>query len=229
MGSNAAVAEMPGKTLYDVEDDLLALLDSEEGVPPEMEEQFRIDLAAALTGAKDKRERVARKILQLEAEVAYARGEAQRVQAWARVREMQAARLRGYVLRIIESLPKDAKGKPAKLEGLTTTMSARACPVSLDITDAAAVPKQYKDVSVVMSADLFESWAFDKCACSNYEPRDAGCPVCGGTGLLPNDKYTASKGGSWSIDRPRLKVAIEGGADVPGADLIIGKNSLVVK
>lgn len=211
MRSNAAVAEMPSRTLYDVEDDLLALLDSEEGVPPEMEEQFRADLAAALTGAKDKRERVARKILQLEGEVVYARGEAQRVQAWARVREMQAARLRGYVLRIIESLPKDAKGKCSKLEGLTTTMSARACSASLEITDAAAVPLDFKGVALSMPAQAYAALVAILEMSGNAAFVDAvGEPA-------------------YSLNNALIKSAISAGADVPGADLIIGKNSLVVK
>lgn len=206
MPGNAALAEMPSKTLYDVEDDLLALLDSEDGVTAEMEAQFKADLAQVLTGAKEKRERVARKILQLEAAAAYAHSEAKRCAVWARVRENKAERLRAYVLGVIEGLDRDKKGKLQKLEGLTTTMSARACPASLEITDAGIIPEEYKTVTVIMPA---RDWSKLREAAGAY------CPT------IPAITY--------GVISAKLKAAIEGGAEVPGADLAIGKNTLQVK
>lgn len=205
--SNAAVREMPDKTLYEVEDDLLSLLDSEEGVPAELEEQFRADLAAALIASKDKRERSARGILQDESSAAFARKEAQRIGEWARGREARAERKRAYVLNVIQQMDRDKKGKFQKLEAHTVTMSARACPASLEITDQREVPVHFKEVSFTLRG---ETWL-------RMLP------------LLPRDIIEEVFGCfRQAIDSAAVKAALAH-SEVPGADLLIGKYTLQVK
>lgn len=241
--SNAAVREMPvpTKRLYEIEDDLLALLDSEDGVPAEMEEQFRADLAAALTAAKDKRERFAKKIIQDEADAKFARAEAKRITEWARVREARAERLRGYAVDVIAALPKNAKGERQKLEGLTVTMSARKCPESLEIIDASLVPLELKSATVTMAA---EDWLELLRVCSDFEiemgdvaahysvetsllKAELGssdpCNACEGSGSIPGPLE------SGPMECPACNGSGKVARKVSGARLITDKLSLLVK
>lgn len=231
-------------TLYDIEDDLLALVDSEESVPAEMEEQFRSDLARALVASKDKRERSARGILQDDASAAFARKEAQRIGEWARGREARAERKRAYVLAVIGSMDRDKKGKFAKLEGHTVTMSARACPASVDIVDGSLVPLDLKMVCVTLPAWLWKdmeqlvreeeellavdldlslkaippSYSIDKAELRKRLEQTDPCANCDATGSLAGAIECEACGATGRVTQ-----------SVPGARLVTDKYTLQVK
>lgn len=214
-------------SLYDVEDDLIALLDSEATVTPEQEAEFKADLARQLNLAVRKRDSVAGFITECENHADFAAQEIRRLQARKGVFMKAAERLRVYVAAIIEQLPQDAKGKPAKLQGERFQMSIRACPASLDITDAEKVPLTYKNVTVTMPAVA-------------YEVIRAYLEF-GGVGGLPDfqgvirnnpgdDQFDFAKlPVNWSIDNAAVKAELVAGREVPGADLRIGGVTLVVK
>jgi hypothetical protein len=63
--------------------------------------------------------------------------------------------MEGYVMRVIDSLGLDDKGKRKKLEGNTITMSLRGCDKRAEITDEAAVPTKYKRVIITLPADTW--------------------------------------------------------------------------
>src|ERR1035438_1103687 len=104
----AAVASI---TLYDAEESLTALLDTQDLVTPDQEQEFLADFEAALSSASDKRDRVAGRLAKLEAQQAYAAAEIKRLQAFKHSAELAQERLEGYVSYVIQRLGKDAKGK----------------------------------------------------------------------------------------------------------------------
>ena len=218
------LAGMPTKAalppLYEVEDSLLALLDTDEAGVMEGEEEFRRELAAGLETAAQKRDSTAGFIKMCEYAAAAAGAESQRLLARKRGFENAAERLRGYVVKIIESLPRERnrKGeeKLRKLEGNKFTMSARACQASLEITDAAKVPEEFLTVTVAMPNSV---WRRLIEAAGAYAPKELSA-IADRTGWCKPQI---------SIDNAKVKAALMDGRDVPGADLITGKNSLVVK
>lgn len=122
-------------SLYDVEDTLLAFLETAELVPAD-DEAFKKDLMTAVEASKDKRESVGRFILQCEATAGFAAEERKRLADRERVFTNIAKRLRAYVADLIVSLPMVMKGKKAsfqKLEGHTLTMAVRSNPASLSV------------------------------------------------------------------------------------------------
>lgn len=204
------VPKPTGLTLYEAEDDLLALLDSEALVTPEQQAQFEIELTSALLAVRSKRDRVASFIKSCEAAEGFAGSEIQRLQArksgFANARD----RLREYVCGIIRGMGEDANGKLRKLDGDHFTMYTQACPVSLEITDEAAIPGKYKSITITMK---MVDWAQ--------------------LALLAEDRHSGWTDGRFqgtvSVDKTAIKADLEAGHNVPGADLIIDKLSLRIK
>jgi hypothetical protein len=144
-------------TLYNLEDDLASLIETEEGgVPAEVAEQFRQELAETLRKATGKRDKVSAFIRHLEAQAAFAGQEAQRLSQRKRFFENAAERMRGYVRWVIEQMGPDEKGAWRKLEGRISTLSLRKCPDAVEITDEAVVPAEFKWLDITVRADLWE-------------------------------------------------------------------------
>jgi len=189
-------------TLYELEESLAALLDTEALVTPEQEKEFQAQLAHTMTAAVAKRDRVAEFIRHCEAQAAMARNERQRLTEREHFFLRAAERMRLYVQRILEGL---GKAKP-KLEGKTSTFSLRACPASVEIVDEAAVPAKYKTLTITVPADVWNRMYADT-------PRwflEAIRVEC-------------------TVSKTAVKKAIDAGETVPGADLSLGRNTLVVK
>jgi len=191
-------------TLFDAEEGFLAFLDTAEMVTSADEALFLLDFQAALETAADKRDRVAGRLAKLEAQQAFAAAEIKRLQEFKRSAEAQQARLEGYVSYVIQRLGKDAKDKWRKLEGNSTTMSLKACPASVEVTDGPAIPIDYQRVSVAMPAAL---WA----DAINIMPELAlvHCEI--------------------AADKPAIKATLQAGVEVPGAKLVTDKTTLVRK
>jgi hypothetical protein len=142
--------------LYDLEAHLAALVDTEEMVPPELEEQFALELRETLAATVEKRDRVGQFMAHLESQAAFAKAEIARLKTREQFYATVLARMEGYVTRVIESLGLDAKGKRKKLEGSTVTFSLRGCDKRAEVTDEAAVPTRYKRVTVTLPAETWE-------------------------------------------------------------------------
>ena len=197
--------ERKSLTLYAAEEYLAELLETEGAVAEEQQEAFDLELSRSLAAAQDKREAVARFILQCEAQAEFAKSESDRIRARGKVFERAADRVREYVLGYILAQGVDHKGKFPKLAGKTTIMSARSNPPSVEIIDAEEVPARFKTVKVEMR---LEQW---------YQLVEAH----------PDETAGALK--SIDIDKRMLKEAIGRGEDVAGADLNIGRYSLMVR
>ncbi len=191
------------QNLFQIEDSLQALIDTQEMVPADMEQAFVADLTAALTTAIDKRDRVGSFLAHLESQIIFADTEIQRLQerkAWyARVLD----KMESYVIRVLQSREADAKGKYPKLEGRTTTFSLRALPAKVEYREGgeALVPLTYKTLTIKLPAERWEQL---------LDSLDVDTAA---------DVIEAVKKAEVSIDKRAVKAALEAEVPVPGAYL----------
>jgi hypothetical protein len=195
-------------TLFDLEERLEALSNSAETVTPDQEQAFLAEFQAALAGAADKRDRVAGMLARLENQQAFASAEIKRLQEFKAGKARDQERLEGYVAYCIDSLGRDAKGKRKKLEGNMTVMFLKACPVSLEVVDEAAVPAEFKRATVTLPAAVWN----DVFLALDEDFRETVIAAAGDFAI--------------AVDKRAAKAAMEAGADVPGAKLVTDKTSL---
>jgi hypothetical protein len=209
----AALAVVPSPavtaaSLYVIEDELAALIETAELVTPEQEQEFRTEFQAALTAAVDKRDRVGQFLAHLEQQIGFARFEIERLRQRKATCKRAFERLENYVIGTIENLGTDHKGKYRVLEGKTTTFSVRACPASVEVTDESAVPAQYKVLLLKLPAAMWEQLLDGL----EIEQRSA---------VLEQVKSPEA-----IMDKRLIKAALDSGAEVPGAGLVTGRHSL---
>jgi hypothetical protein len=206
-----AIVPSPAVTaapLYAIEEHLAALIETAELVPPEQEQEFLTEFRSALTTAVEKRDRVGQFLAHLEQQIEFASFEIERLKKRKAAFERALARLEAYVIEAIEDLGTDHKGKYRALEGRTTTFSLRACPPSVEVTDEAAVPAHFKTLLLKVPAVMWDQLLDGL----DVDQRDA---------ILAEVRIAEVK-----IDKRSIRAAIESGAHVPGADVVIGRHSL---
>jgi len=199
---------MAAAPLYLIEDHLAALIETAELVSPAQEQEFRVEFQAALNAAVEKRDHVGHFLAHLEQQIDFARFEIDRLRQRKATCERALARLEDYVIETIENLGTDSKGRYRKLEGKTTTFSLRACPPSVEVTDELAIPSEHKTLTLRLRVVTWEQLL---------------------DGLAVEQRISILgqvKSPEVSVDRRSLKAAIDGGADVPGANLTTGRHSL---
>jgi hypothetical protein len=200
----AALALVPPRqTLYEVESDLLTLLECVEQVQPEHEDEYLEALQSALSAAAEKRDAVAHYMSHLETQVELSKAEKKRIQARQSGFETALERLKDYVVRIME------QAGAKKLEGATTTFSRRKCPAAVEIYDQNQIPLEYQSVSVSLPAKMLDE-ILDVVP---FEMSDLLRAI-----VRPED---------YAIDKRALKAALETRDDVPGAKIAPEKWALV--
>ncbi len=193
---------MNSVTLYGAEENLAAFLETEEGgVPEEMREEFALALAGANEVAIDKRDGCIRFVRHVESQIDFAKAEKARINDWQKSLEGGLERFRAYLANVVSIHGKQPKGV-AKLAGRTGMLTLRKTPDTAQIVDEAAIPVKYKTVTVTMSA---EQWA----RIASLAPWDVQSSV--------------------SIVKKPILDALKAGEDVPGAELVFGHDTLVVK
>jgi hypothetical protein len=199
-------------TIYNIEEHLVALLDTAEMVEtPEQQEQIFAEIQQALTNAVEKRDRVNQFLVHCESQQAAIDAEIKRLQTLKKSFTKAQERMEDYVLRTIQALGADEKGRYRKLEGRTVVFSARPCPASVEVRDEAAIPAEYKTLTITVPATAWEE-------------------LIDGVDIDERSKFLAAvKKTECSMDKRGIKTAIDSGAEVPGADLAIGRYALVRK
>lgn len=199
-------------TLYEIEDHLVALVDTAEGgVAPEQEEEIFQEIQKALTQAVEKRDRVAQFLAHCENQVGFVDAEIKRLQALKKTFVKAQERMENYVIRTIQALGTDEKGRYRKLEGRTTVFSLRACPPSVEVKNEGDIPAEYKTLTITIPATAWERFV-------DSVDLDERCAFLG-----------AVKKSECAVDKKGIKTAIDSGTPVPGADVAIGKFSLARK
>jgi len=153
LGPAALPAARP---LYDIEQHLAALIDTEELVLDGQEQAYALELHATLLAAVEKRDRVGQFMGWLESQATFAHKEIERLKEREAFFSRALTRVEGYVSRVIESLGYDARGKRKKLEGNTVTFALHGCDKRLEVSDEAAVPNRYKRATITLPAELWE-------------------------------------------------------------------------
>ena len=136
-------------TLYHIEEDLLMMADSEALVPQDQLQEFQELFAAKTEQALMKRGSCIRAISHLEAQIAGARSEENRIAAWRGSLESGLARFKDYLVRCIE-----LSGQK-KVEADNGSLAIQANPESVEITDAALIPDEFVTVTVKMPAKVY--------------------------------------------------------------------------
>ena len=188
-------------TLYRIEEDLAALLDTEALVPEEQLAEFQAELLAKTQQGVAKRGNCIRAIRHIENQIELARAEENRLAEWRRSLAGGLDRFREYVIKCIEV--SGAK----RVEADCGVLSIQANPESIEVTDVDALPDDMKTVAVNMPAALFNELV---------EPY-----------LLATEKHSVDV--TFNPDKAAIKAALKAGRAVPGADIRYGKNRLVVK
>jgi hypothetical protein len=203
---------MPGESLslYRLEDDLAALVETAEGgIDPAREEEFRVDLARALQAAMEKRDRVGEFIRYLENQAKFAGEESKRLAERKAIFERAVERLKMYIKWTIQQIGADEQGRWRKLEGRTVTFSLRKLPDILQVDDEAAIPAEFKTLVITVPA---AAWEQHLAACAAREA------------LLAAVIHTEVK-----LDRRELLARLKEGAELPGVDIRLGDFGLAMR
>lgn len=193
-------------SLYEIEDYVDALINSEDSITPEQEIGYRSELAAALHARASKRDSVAHFLRACDHHEQAIDAEIDRLQRLKKTWQSGRDRMRRYVAEIIESLGTDERGKFRQLKGETTILAVQRNPKHVEVTDPSMVPHEFKNVTLSMPA---AAW------CDLYDSLD--------TTLREVIRVESS------IDKRAIRKAIDSGEAVPGARLEDGDLRLVVK
>ncbi len=132
----------PRKSLRDLLDDVDAIRDTLDSLDDDtLDDAARDDLSrmlvAAIAGTREKVDRTAGVLAQLEADAAAAAAECARLADRRKRFERHAARLADYVLAALSA------SNLNELRGNTATLTRRANPVSVVVDDPTAVPAEF--------------------------------------------------------------------------------------
>jgi len=194
-----------GLTLYSLEENLVALLDTAEMVEDEQQQiEILCEIAEANGAAVEKRDNVIRMHRHLDIQQAAIDTEIKRLQTLKAGYARSQERLERYVIRIMDEFVPAPKKGAKKLEGSIGVLALKQNPAAVEITDEAAVPTKYKDVTVSMDADDWLRWA-------------------------PEPMVACARKTEYRVKKSEVKDALKAGEDVPGADLGFGSQRLEVK
>jgi len=188
------------QTLYDIETTLAALLDSEECIEPEQEEEFNRELSAALTAAVEKRDRVAQFLAHVENQQDLAAKEIERLKGRKSYYAAVQARMEHIVIHTIQEIGKDAKGKYKSLEGRTSTLKLAKNPPSVEVTNEAAVPQEYKTATITIPA---QTWDF----------------ILDSLDMDVRDHVVDALQAKYTVAKAPIAKALKANTEVPGAKL----------
>jgi hypothetical protein len=198
-------------SLYQLEEGLVAFLDTEALVAPEQEQAFREELAEQVKTTVAKRDRVYAFLCQCEVTAANCGDEIKRLRARKQRFENAARRMRDYLAYILESLGRDERGKWRKLEGHTVTFGLRDNAAKPDILHPELLPAEFWDLAVTLPESAWHRLL----------------RALEGTGLEPTLR-NALAASTRTINGDRVEADLKQARGVPGA-LLTSRPSLVVR
>ena len=218
------MSETKELTLYQIEDDLRALLDTEEGMEPDDENRLQIlrEIAEKSQQAIEKRDNVIRFLRHLEMQLEAVDREIERLkslkQSWLAGKE----KVERYVAKVIEECVPEPKRGQRKLEGTVGVLTLRKAPDRVEVTDVAALPDAYVDVTITMRGTIYKKLLQQvDFVCEETEMPDVK--------TLDREMYAALREPKLQPRKRDVKQAIQRGEEIPGADIVFGENRLVVK
>ena len=155
-------------TLDTIEEQLAALVDTLDIVPADQEDELLALIGEALIHAVDKRDSMGRFLAHVDAQIDFADAEIKRLQERKGTFSRILDRTESYIVRILQALGQDAKGKWQKLEGRTVTFSLRRQPPSVAIDNESDVPSAYRKATIRIGPlweELLDSVDVEPAAC----------------------------------------------------------------
>lgn len=186
--------------LYEIETDLMALVDSAETVTEEQAEEYRQALEVALSTSIKKRQNVGQFILHCHRHEDACDGELQRLTALKRQYASARQRIEDFVIRTVLTIGPDDHGKLKSLEGETVKLTVKATPDAVLVENEAMLGSEFQTVTVTMQASVWQALIDD--LSENAIGQTAG--QCKET-RTPN--------------KSAIRTAIKQGREVPGASL----------
>lgn len=191
-------------SLWEVEADLQAFIDTEEGgVPEELRAEFAQALAAKTDAAAQKRSNVLRFLAVAEHEMALCKAEEERIRTRRKQIESGLERFRAYVADIVRQHGQQKPGqKTYTLPCPTGILRAQQNAPAVVISDEQAIPLEFKKCVVTFSDAMEWKWMLSmaRIADPHYTPEPGRVDVRLETMVS------------------RIKEAQDAGVDVPGAD-----------
>jgi hypothetical protein len=206
-------------TLYQIEEHLLALLDTEEMVEDETARlQILDEIGEAGKAAVAKRDNVIRFLRHVALQVEAVKVEIDRLTAFKKSYLRGKERVEHHLVGVIERFAPKPKGKQkAKLEGTIGVLTLRKLPDRLFFEDEALVPAKFCNVTVKMDGQDFQLLMDILRDHAKSHPNASRVAEAVGNGK------------SFSTKSAEIKKALQAGEEVEGADLAFGENKLVVK
>lgn len=211
-------------TLYELEQDLAVLFDTEEFVEEKDRAEYEAAVAKAYTATVQKRDRVAQFILHCDTQIAACDAEIKRLQARKKSFSGVVERMRNNVLGIIFALGKNARGKYQELQGKTSTLCAHKNPSGVDVLDADAIPARFKRISLTLPYDkwcLVHKLFSDDVLQSALTPEEAE--------QVKAAVVDATEKADVEVMNSLIKAAFAAEGDVPGARLDEERYRLAIK
>jgi chromosome segregation ATPase len=198
-------------TLYDLEENLLALIDTEEMCPEEQLAEHAAALAETGVAAVAKRDRSIQFIRSVESTIIGLREEEKRLAEKRRHLAAGLDRYEKYLVRVIEMSGQQTSATIKRLKGRLGDLCAVTNSPSLRITDETAIPKSWGRALVEMDEELWDEIVATLRQQDFWDEDLRGCTV------------------AISIDTAAIKAALKRGESVPGADLDLSGMSFRVK
>jgi hypothetical protein len=197
-------------TLYELEDNLVALADTFEIVDCAEERQLILDeIGQALRRTKEKRDAVVAFLRHCEAQQKFADQEIERIKNWRdRLAKFQDE-FEQYLTRVIDQFVVPDRRGIKRLEGNFSSLRIQKNPDSVVITDEKVLPAAWKDVVLTMPAHVWEALLerLEKDERRVFEEKVKKCE------FKPDKRAVASE--------------LKNGEQIPGADLKFGGWRLV--
>lgn len=201
----------PGWTLYELEDNLAALINSVDlAEEPSARESFLEEIGQALRRTAEKRDAVVAFLRHCQAQQKFADAEIERIQKRkAKIARVQEE-LESYLVQVVERYAKPDRRGVQRLEGNFSILRIQKNPDSVLITELAAIPAAFKQVVLAMPAHVWEA-------------------LLQRLGLEERKTWEARvERIEFKPDKKAIGAELKRGTAIPGADLKFGDWRLVV-
>lgn len=145
--ANVVPMVLPKGSLFEIQDHLACLFDTLDMCEPQDRTELEGEIDRYLEAEIRKVDGIAGYLAHCEAQQLFAAEEIKRLQSRKHTFEARYERLKQRVICLMED-----QGKK-KLEGRTSTLMLRACPVSVLVEDDAIVPDEFKVAKTTVSID----------------------------------------------------------------------------
>jgi Siphovirus Gp157 len=200
-----------GCTLYELEDDLQALVNSVDlAEEPSTREAILEDIGQALRKTVEKRDAVVAFLRHCEMQLRFADAEIDRIQKRKASMTRLQQELESQLVCVVERYAKPDRRGVQRLEGNFSSLRIQKNPDSVLITDVEAIPLAFKQVILAMPAYVWEA-------------------LLQTLGLEDRKEWeTRVKKLEFKPDKKAISAELKSGTDIPGADLKYGDWRLVI-